>query len=353
MVNDIRKILELAIHAPSGENCQPWRFEVKGNQVSIFNLPERDQSPYNFDQRGSLVAHGALIENVLIASSTLGYKTKLDIFPEASNRNFVARIGFEKSNSKEDPLYHHIKTRCTNRKPYKKYFILTPEQKSEILASADEVGEGVVKLTDDPREIGVLAKVGSMNERLVFENPHLHHFLFTHINWTEHEEMQKRLGFYIKTLELPPPAQLGFKLFRSWNVVNKLNRYIGLSKQIWKNNGKAYASSSAIGVVAMRGNELRDFVVAGRITERVWLKITKMGLSLQPLTGVLFFMQRIQAGETDVFLPGQVELIKESYDHVRKIFNISDGMIPMMFRIGYGGEPTARSARLEPHIKVL
>ncbi|MBI2038646.1 MAG: nitroreductase, partial [Candidatus Nealsonbacteria bacterium] len=208
MINhgDLRKIIELAIYAPSGENCQPWRFEVRGDEIDIFNIPERDQSPYNFDQRGSLVAHGTLIENVLIASSTSGYKTKLDIFPEAHDRNLVARIVFEKSSTKEEPLYPYIKIRCTNRKPYKKDIKLTPEQKSEILASANEVGEGAVKLTEDPHEIGALAKVGSMNERLVFENPHLHNFLFTHINWTKHEEMKKRLGFYIKTLEIPEKA---------------------------------------------------------------------------------------------------------------------------------------------------
>jgi len=43
----IKKIIEAGIMAPSGENCQPWRFEVRGNKISIFNIPERDTSLYN------------------------------------------------------------------------------------------------------------------------------------------------------------------------------------------------------------------------------------------------------------------------------------------------------------------
>ncbi len=35
---DIKKILEAAVHAPSGENCQPWRFEINDREIRIFNL---------------------------------------------------------------------------------------------------------------------------------------------------------------------------------------------------------------------------------------------------------------------------------------------------------------------------
>ena len=29
-IDDIKNNLEAAVHAPSGENCQPWRFEIRG-----------------------------------------------------------------------------------------------------------------------------------------------------------------------------------------------------------------------------------------------------------------------------------------------------------------------------------
>ena len=71
MSEDIRKILEAAILAPSGENSQPWRFIVKGNEVILKNDPESDRSLYNSGQRGSFIAHGVelfsceIIEDIL------------------------------------------------------------------------------------------------------------------------------------------------------------------------------------------------------------------------------------------------------------------------------------------------
>lgn len=62
---DIKKILEAAVQAPSGDNSQPWRFEIRDRdgEIRIFNIPERDKSLYNYGQMASCVAHGALIEN--------------------------------------------------------------------------------------------------------------------------------------------------------------------------------------------------------------------------------------------------------------------------------------------------
>ena len=48
---EAKRILSSAILAPSGENCQPWKFEVKGSNIDVMNVKERDQSLYNWDQR--------------------------------------------------------------------------------------------------------------------------------------------------------------------------------------------------------------------------------------------------------------------------------------------------------------
>ncbi|MCF7898425.1 MAG: nitroreductase, partial [Candidatus Pacebacteria bacterium] len=79
MINDIEKIINDGVLAPSGENCQPWKFELNGNRLSIFNIPEADMSLYNLKQRGSYIAHGALIENIIISSGAYGYTTPVSL----------------------------------------------------------------------------------------------------------------------------------------------------------------------------------------------------------------------------------------------------------------------------------
>jgi hypothetical protein len=204
-----------------------------------------------------------------------------------------------------------------------------------------------LKLVDNKDQVQALALVGSMNERIVFENPLLHQFLFSHITWTKAEAEQKSIGFYIKTLGMPAPAELSFKLFRHWPVVRALN-HVGLSKAIWKQNGHTYAQSAAMGIVIVPGDTPTDFVTAGRITQRVWLTATKLDMSLQPMTGVLFFMQSILAGETKDFSPDQVQRVRESFATIQDIFHVAAGTIPMMFRLGFGGSPDARSPKLPP-----
>lgn len=57
----IKQILEAAVRAPSGDNVQPWEFEVSKNftQINLYNLPEMDDSYYNYNQMASYIAHGA------------------------------------------------------------------------------------------------------------------------------------------------------------------------------------------------------------------------------------------------------------------------------------------------------
>ncbi len=347
----IQKILEAGVQAPSGENCQPWKFVVEDNKIDIFNIPEKDLSLYNFQQFGSMVAHGALIENIVIASSALGYKTSITLFPDQKDEKHIATLLLEKSISKEDPLYSYITKRVTNRKPYK-ITPLTQDQKRQLLECAEEIGEGEVRIVDDLEKKKIIAKALTISDRLLFEVKKIHDFLFSHISWTKEESLQRKSGFYVKEMELSPPQEKAFKLFRNWNILNFFNK-LGFSKIAAKGNAKLYAASSAFAVVLVKGNTPRDFVIGGRLMQRVWLKATKMGISIQPVTGVIFFMQRILGGEARDFSSEQVNLIKDAYNIIADIFGVGKGTIPMLLRIGDGGEPTARSLRLSANIEWL
>src|SRR3989344_3442769 len=118
MKEDIQKILEAAVNAPSGSNSQPWRFEVSGSEIKIIALPEKDHPILNYRNRGTLVAHGALIENIIISSKAHGYTPILEIFPDHSNKNLTAIFKFEKSTKEIEPVFQFIEARATNRKPY-------------------------------------------------------------------------------------------------------------------------------------------------------------------------------------------------------------------------------------------
>ncbi|MGD8241945.1 MAG: ThiF family adenylyltransferase, partial [Desulfobacterales bacterium] len=77
-------ILQAAIRAPSGDNCQPWRFRVDQNRISLHLRPEVDRSLFNVDQYASLIACGAAVENMRLAASRYGFEARVNLFSLSS-----------------------------------------------------------------------------------------------------------------------------------------------------------------------------------------------------------------------------------------------------------------------------
>jgi len=344
----LRQVISDAVWAPSGDNSQPWKFCIEENKIYVFNLPDRDHPYLNFQQGGSYIAHGALIENARIAAANRGYLTQVQLFPYSADSNLVARLTLEPSSQKHEFLYEAIFKRCTNRRPYKNT-LLSSEQKNRLIDSVREVGNGTVRFIDTMRGMKPLAEAASVMERIALEIPYLHHLFFANILWTKKEEEMKKCGLYLKSLELPPPAQFLLHVLKRWSTMQILNK-IGFSKIVAKGNSRIYTSSAAIGIIAEPAVTPINFIEAGRLMQRVWLCATAMGLSVQPITGVLFLAQRLFAGEDNLLSNFQKQLVKDAYRTVEQGFRLKQDVPILLFRIGYGDPPSARSSRLPPTV---
>lgn len=348
MPHDIEQIITDGTLAPSGENCQPWRFSVMDNKIRVFNVPELDQSLYNYKQRGSFVAHGALIENIVLSASKYGYRADVEIFPQKNEPDLVSIITLNKSSSKDEPLYPYIKERHTNRKDHKPEK-LTGAQKSSLIKAAADTGLGELRIIDDQSALDILGKDLAVNEQIIFENKELHDFFYDHILWNEGDQ-NKAGGFYIKTLEFLPKQLKGVKVFKNWFVLKILNKVGKVSRMIAKENAKKYAESGALAVVVVNGKADKDYVNAGRVAERVWLSATALGISVHPCTGVLYFMENIKEGNHSVFSAAHRELIKTAHASIIKAFGVEGKTVPMLFRLGFADAASARAMRMKPDI---
>lgn len=346
-IGTVRDILAIAVHAPSGDNAQPWRFFLRGHTLSLYNLPDRDASLYNFRQRGSFLAHGAVIENISIAAPAFGYQAEASLFPEGAHTSRVAAVSLTPIPAREDLLFSCIRLRATNRKPYKT-IPLEAGHRVELRSAASGMSGVALHLIDAPERVRSLARVISVNDRLILENRAIHDGIFGSIRWTKDEERTKP-GLLIDTLELAPPQRAMFRLFRHWGVVNVLNR-IGLGRFLATQTAKLYASSSAIGILVIDDDADERFVQAGRVLQRVWLTATKMGVRLQPITALAYLGQRVFSGNRETLPAQHAEWIENAYRTICQIADIRRGTIAMMFRVGYGDEPSARSWKLPPEV---
>ncbi|MEK7643229.1 MAG: hypothetical protein AAB372_02170 [Patescibacteria group bacterium] len=344
MNQDIHKILEAAITAPSGENAQPWRFRVHETQIELFNDPASDTSFFNYGQRGSYVAHGAAIENMVLQAGVLGYAIDVKLFPTKENPDLVAILTLEKKGEvATDPLASVISHRCTNRKPYKKE-PLTATEKEAVVSAGRDFKEISLTLVDDKNSIETIARIGGLNEQIMLSTPEIHDFFFSHVNWTKEEDDAKKTGFYIETLELPPPAKAMFKLFKHWSVMRVFSA-LGFPKVVAKQNAAVYASAGAVIGAVIPDSSPESYIAMGRSVERMWLMATKLGLSIQPLGGVMFLMSKIRSDKTANFSESHATLIKQAHKESAQIFNAGEKIVGMSFRIGRGDPPSARAIR--------
>ncbi len=346
----IIQLLSHAINAPSGGNSQPWTFRVADNKLTILSHPEKDNPVLNFSFRGTLIAHGALIENIIISASHHGLEATVNLARDPNDRT-VAEIIFRDSNLSPDPLYSAIPLRFTNRKQYEDKPI--PKEILEDISSlANALGGAMVKtyFTDDKNKMVITGKAASNNEIVMLENKLLHDLFFKEVTWNSREEKIKGgSGLYIKTLELKKPQEVVFRIIRHWPMMSILKK-IGLARFIASENAKIYGTGGAMWAISVNESSHENFITAGRVLERIWLNCAKRGLSLQLMTGILFMWQKIAAGQTDVFSSEHINLINESYDQISSVFGIKSGTITLMFRTGYSDKPSALSYKKEPVI---
>lgn len=339
----IHKILEAGILAPSGDNCQPWRFEVEGDLVRLYNMPDRDVSQYNFRQRASLIAHGALIENMSLAASLNDMKAEVVFFPNKEEADLIADIRLVSADAAPDPLAQAIAARCTNRRRYRGGE-LDDVQQAGLISATTLFPEISIRLFSGTEQEGV-ARVIGVNDRLVFENRDLHAFLFDHIRWSDAEAEATKDGMDVRTLELAPLDALAIKLFKNFDLVRVLNHF-GASRIIGANAMKLARSAAIIGVISMAGKESSDYVTCGRAMERVWLEATRRGLSFQLMTGITCLMGRVAAGDPGALSPEHIRTVTECRNELKSLLGNDEEEPIIVFRAGIAEGPTARSLRL-------
>ncbi|MBT1070911.1 nitroreductase [Pelotalea chapellei] len=342
MKDYIQKIISAGIMAPSGDNCQPWRFEQDGNRIDLFNVPERDTSLYNYKQRASLIAHGACIENMLISARKHSCRAELKYFPMPENEQHIARLNFTPGEAEEDPFFTAISARTINRKPYKGGKL--PAKAIDNIHQA-ATGAGIsgcsLKLLENSAK-DAAADIVALSDRLVFENPLLHRFLFDHIRWNPEEAERTRDGLDIRTLELAPADRMLFPLLKNYDLVRFI-RMFGATRVIAANARKLMRSSSAAGIITIADTSPENWLNAGRMLERIWLEATRQGLAFHLMTGITLLVQRETTQGLD---NSNLSLVKKARILLSKASG-SELPLALLFRIGTCDQPTVRSLRFK------
>lgn len=339
-------IIAAAIQAPSGDNVQPWEFKATEDlsALDIFNLPDRDDSYYNYHQAAAYITHGAVIENISIASQHLGYTSTTQIFPDPNNPNHIATIFFQAAEKKPNPLYSAIFTRCTNRFNYRSEQ-LSEDSHKKLLDAVSNIEGTRTYLTNNRDLIKRLASVLKSNDRLVFEREDIHRFLFDKIRWNSKQVEATQDGMSIDTLGLSSVEKPFFPLMRFWQFV-KLANHIGLSQIIGFKCWYNCYSAAALGQITVKNYDSPGFIQAGRAMQRVWLEAERQGLAFQPIIGLPLLMYRAKNHALQAFTEKQRSTVITAENHLRDLLDIdSEDLLAVGFRIGKGPKVPVKTLR--------
>ena len=97
MTPDTRVIttaVELACHAPSLHNSQPWKWVVTSTNVDLFVDPRRTVTSTDRSGREAIISCGAALDHFRVALAAVGWDTNVDQFPNPNNLNHLASIDF-------------------------------------------------------------------------------------------------------------------------------------------------------------------------------------------------------------------------------------------------------------------
>ena len=345
------QILNAATRAPSGHNYQPWLFRNLGETLQIFLKPRSDTTIYNYDERGSLVALGAATESINIYSPTIGLRTDHRyLFNREHGDNLVAELNFSKSTQPAAPYANALLSRTTNRKKYSSKNIPDDVLKT-ILETLDEIDTVQTYPISDPVKRAAIAKILTVTDSLMLEHPAVRDAIFPHIVWTKQEEEQRRTGLYIKTLELPLPAEKIFGLFARYQALADFAGRIGFGKVIATQNATLYSTGGTFVLLTIPDLSDRSFFELGRSLQRIWTSATHHSLAAQPIAAMLFLAERARVEKPAIFSETVQQHLFQAQRQVAELFSVPSSEIPaMVIRMGYADPPSATSSRKKPHL---
>jgi len=142
----LQRILELARWAPSGDNTQPWQFEILGNEhILVHGFDTRDHVVYDLDGHASQLAVGALLETISIAASTVGRTAIIQrrLGTPETHLLFDVRLQSQDHLS-PDPLAPYIEKRVVQRRPMSTRPLSNEQKKSPRAGFARRLCRGLV-----------------------------------------------------------------------------------------------------------------------------------------------------------------------------------------------------------------
>ena len=339
-------ILDLARWAPSGDNTQPWRFEIAGDgHIVIHGHDTRGHVVYDYEGWPSQIAHGALIETLRLAATRHGFDAAWRLRPDSPELAPVYDLTLTPGPTLgEDPLVACIERRTVQRRPLR----TTPLAPDARAALVEAVGSDCRLMFFDSfgRRLAV-ARLLWYNADLRLTCPEAYTVHRDVIEWGARFS-KDRIPEQAVGVD-PLTARLMRWVMQRWERVEFFNRYLlgTVAPRVQLDWIPALACAAHVLLLPARPlATIEDRVRAGIAMQRLWLTAERYGLQLQPEMTPVIFRWYARTGRRISKLQSIDEGAARLADRFEHLAGVGpDTPFAFFCRIGYGRPASSRSLR--------
>lgn len=263
-----RRIVELAIRAPSVHNTQPWAWRIEEDVLELYADRRRQLMLADASGRNLTISCGAALHHAQVAAAASGYLAETRRMPDPTDPDHLATLRLVQGprTSEAAAALRALELRRTDRRRFTAWPI--PDDRLERLAAVvtdDDVC--VVPLTD----VSARFRAELLVARAMVEQNGDRRYAEEERRWIEHSRVD---GVPETAL---PPADPGGQRRRS--------RFGADPSLVSSHN--LVESSDGLLVIGTDSDDPLDWLRAGESLSRLWLQATVDELSVVPLSQVI------------------------------------------------------------------
>ena len=343
------KILDLARWAPSGDNTQPWRFEiVSDDHIAIHGHDTREWCVYDFEGRASYMAHGTLLETLRIAATA--HRLRATWSYRAGTPDTAPIYDVRLNHDPElapSTLIPFIETRTVQRRPMR-MTPLTDTQREALRVAPGQ--EYTVQFSESFAERLKIAGLLWDNAYIRLTCPEAYLVHKEIIEWGVRYSKDCIPGQAVGVD--PLTARLMRWVMQSWERVEFFNRYLfgTIAPRVQLDFLPAICCAAHVLIRAKKRPEiLIDYVLAGCALQRLWLTASAFGLHLQPEMTPVIFRWYVQMGRNISAVP---QIDRNALSLAKRFECLAGGVkegdeLAFFCRVGYSTGTRSRSLRKE------
>jgi len=279
-----RRVIELACRAPSVHNTQPWRWRVIGDARIELQADRRRQLPVSDPSgRNLALSCGAALHHSIVAAQAVGLVAEIELVPSPADEDLLARIHLSPGEATPEALEALIalERRCTDRRRFTSWPI--PDARLAHLAkAASGSGAYAIPVTDVTARFHTEALL-SRAMTVQASDPR---YADEQHAWTDHSQVD---GIPISDAV---PSSPGRRPARP-------NRFAAESEP--DSTASLVESSDGVIGICSASDGQESWLQAGQALSALWLRATREGLSIVPLSQVIEVDETRHALHHDVF----------------------------------------------------